>query len=147
MSFIYPKNLKFECNKCAICCGDTKEKARHIIMLESEAQEIQKQTNLNINEFCFEITDKQPYMFEMKLQNSQCFFLKQNNCSIYNFRPMICQFYPFELKFDETQQKYIFTATSECPALNQGKCLTQTDFKLLFWLAEKNYYNNEWLHL
>jgi Fe-S-cluster containining protein len=107
-------------------------------MLESEAQEIQTQTGLSIETFCVEITDKQPYKFEMQLCNGKCFFLKPMGCSIYNFRPMICQFYPFELKFDETQQKYLFNATPECPALNQtGKRLTQTDFKLLFWIAEK----------
>ena len=108
-------------------------------MLESEAQEIQKQTELNIEIFCSEIPNKQPYKFEMKLSvdDSKCFFLKPDGCSIYNFRPLICRFYPFELKFDETQQTYTFTATTECPALNQGKRLTQTDFKLLFWLAEK----------
>ena len=107
-------------------------------MLESEVQEIQKQTGLSISEFCFEITDKYPYMFEMKLLDSKCFFLKHDGCSIYTFRPMICRFYPFELKFDAIQQKYVFTATTECPALNHGKRLTQADFKVLFWLAEKN---------
>jgi Fe-S-cluster containining protein len=107
-------------------------------MLENEAQEIQKQTKLNIETFCSKIPDKHPYMFEMKLSYGKCFFLKPDGCGIYDFRPMICRFYPFELRFDETQQTYVFTATLECPALNQGKRLTQTDFKLLFWLAEKN---------
>jgi Fe-S-cluster containining protein len=138
VSLSYPKNLKFECNKCTLCCGNTKDKTRHVIMLESEASEIQKQTSININNFCFEIINQQPYMFEMKKQHSEkCFFLKQNLCSIYDFRPLICRFYPFELKFDEKQQKYVFTATTECPALNHGKRLTQTYFKTLFWLAEE----------
>jgi Fe-S-cluster containining protein len=138
VSFTYPKNIKFECNKCALCCGNTKEKTRHIIILENEAKEIQKQTNLNINEYCFEITTQQPYKFEMKKpHNEKCFFLKQDGCSIYDVRPMICRFYPFELKFDEKQQKYVFAATAECPALNQGKRLTQSHFKMLFWLAEE----------
>ncbi|MCL2288191.1 MAG: YkgJ family cysteine cluster protein [Candidatus Bathyarchaeota archaeon] len=134
----YPKNLKFECNKCTLCCGDTKEKTRHIIMLESEVIEIQNQTKINLNEFCFEITYQQPYKFEMiKTHNEKCFFLKQGNCSIYDFRPLICRFYPFELKFDEKQQKYVFTATVECTSLNHGKRLTQAYFKRLFWLAEE----------
>jgi Fe-S-cluster containining protein len=140
VNFLYPKNLRFECNRCAICCGNTKEKNRHILLLESEAQEIQEQTKLDITVFCSKLPDKQPYIFEMKLSNDKCFFLKPDDgyCSIYNYRPLICRFYPFELKFDETQQTYVFTATSECPVLNQGgKRLTQIDFKLLFWLAEK----------
>ena len=72
-----------------------------------------------------------------KQQDNKCFFLKHNTCSIYNFRPLICRFYPFELKFDEKQQKYAFTTTTECPALNQGKRLTKIYFKTLFWLAEE----------
>jgi Fe-S-cluster containining protein len=107
-------------------------------MLESEAQEIQEKTGIKHEEFCFEIAGKQPYVFEMKKPlEGKCFFLKPEGCSIYGFRPMICRFYPFDLKFDEDQQKYVFTATAECPALNQGKLLTQLDFKQLFWLAEK----------
>jgi Fe-S-cluster containining protein len=111
-------------------------------MLESEAQEIHEQTKLDIEEFCSKIIDKQPYIFEMKLPDGKCFFLKPDDgyCSIYDYRPIICRFYPFELKFDEAQQTYVFTATSECPILNQrGKRLTQIDFKLLFWLAEKKF--------
>ncbi|MCL1970196.1 MAG: YkgJ family cysteine cluster protein [Candidatus Bathyarchaeota archaeon] len=138
MSFTYPRNLKFECNKCTLCCGNTKEKTRHVIILENEADEIQKQTNININDFCFEITNQQPYRYEMKKQQDEkCFFLKDDTCSIYSFRPLICRFYPFELKFDEKQQTYIFTATTECPAVNHGKRLNQIYFKTLFWLAEE----------
>ncbi|MCL2291556.1 MAG: YkgJ family cysteine cluster protein [Nitrososphaerota archaeon] len=139
MSFIYPKNIQFECNKCAICCGNTKEKTRHILMLKNEAQEIQEQTKLYTHDFCYEIPNKQPYLYEMKIANNKCYFLKPDGyCNIYNYRPLICRFYPFELKFNEEQQTYIFTATKECPTLNQnGKHLTQTDFKQLFWLAEK----------
>lgn len=107
-------------------------------MLESEVQEIKEKTGLEIGEFCFEVPDKQPYMFEMKKQsNGHCVFLKPEGCSIYGFRPLICRFYPFELKFDESQQKHVFSATSECPALNQGRHLTLTDFKRLFWLAQE----------
>jgi Fe-S-cluster containining protein len=107
-------------------------------MLESEAQEIQDKTGLNREEFCVEVSDKQPYTFEMKkLQDGKCFFLKPDGCSIYGFRPLICRFYPFELKFDDNQQKYVFTATTECPALNRGRRLTKVDFDRLFWLAEE----------
>jgi Fe-S-cluster containining protein len=107
-------------------------------MLEKEVKEIQEQTKFSLNEFCFEITGQSPYEYEMiKSCEDKCVFLKQESCSIYEFRPMICRFYPFELKFDEKQQKYVFTATPECPALNQGKRLTQTYFKKLFWLAEE----------
>jgi Fe-S-cluster containining protein len=138
VDFLYPENLQFECNRCGICCGDTQEKTRHIIMLESEAKEIQEKTGLNLGEFCFEVSDKQPYRFEMKKQaNGKCLFLKPEGCCIYEFRPLICRFYPFELKFDEAKQAYVFNPTVECPAINQGKLLNENDFRKLFLLAQE----------
>jgi Fe-S-cluster containining protein len=138
LDFIHPENLRFECNRCGLCCGDTKEKTRHIIILESEAQEIQEKTGMKPNEFCHEVPDKQPYMFEMKKQpDGKCLFFKPEGCTIYEFRPLICRFYPFELKFDENKQAYIFTPTMECPAINLGKLLCEEDFRKLFLLAQE----------
>jgi Fe-S-cluster containining protein len=106
-------------------------------MLDSETREIQQKTGRGADEFCFEILDKQPYGFEMKKGlDGKCVFLTVAGCSIYDFRPLVCRFYPFELKFDETQQKYVFNATIECPALNQGKLLSQIEFRRLLWLAQ-----------
>ncbi len=130
--------MRFECNRCGICCGDTEEKTRHIIMLESEAQEIKEKTGREIGEFCFEVHDKQPYRFEMKKQSDgKCVFLNPEGCVIYGFRPLICMFYPFELKFDQDMQTYLFNPTMECPAINQGKLLGETDFRKLFMLAQE----------
>ena len=107
-------------------------------MLESEAKEIQEKTGLDLGEFCFEVFDKQPYRFEMKKQaDGKCLFLKSEGCRIYDLRPLICRFYPFELKFDDDKQAYVFNPTSECPAINQGKLLNEKDFRKLFLLAQE----------
>lgn len=107
-------------------------------MLESEAQEIKEKTGREIGEFCFEVHDKQPYRFEMKKQSDgKCVFLNPEGCVIYGFRPLICMFYPFELKFDQDMQTYLFNPTMECPAINQGKLLGETDFRKLFMLAQE----------
>ena len=107
-------------------------------MLESEAKEIQEKTGLDLGEFCSEAPDKQPYRFEMKKHgDGKCVFLKPDGCMIYGFRPLICRFYPFELKFDEDKQTYVFNPTIECPAINQGKLLGENDFRKLFLLAQE----------
>ena len=106
-------------------------------MLESEAQEIQEKTGLCQTDLCTEVTDKEPYRFEMKKQDGKCLFLKPEGCCIYEFRPIICRFYPFELKFDEEKQTYVFTSTAECPAIGEGKVLCEGDFKRLFLLAQQ----------
>ena len=138
MDFIYPSNLLFECNKCGLCCGDTKEKTRHILLLESEATVISTETCLTMPKFTEKITDKDPYCFEMKKnKEGKCFFLKDNQCSIYKLRPLICRFYPFELKFDPAKDQHVFNFTIECPGINKGKMMTIKDFEALFLAARE----------
>ncbi len=135
MDFTYPNNLTFSCNRCGICCGDTKQKTRHILLLESEAKRIAAKTSHRITDFSTEIQDRTPYKFEMKKTDGKCVFLKENQCCIYIDRPLICMFYPFELKFDEEKQMHVFDFTSECPAIGQGNNICEKDFEKLFELA------------
>ena len=72
-----------------------------------------------------------------KSSEGKCVFLKDNRCSIYPSRPLICMFYPFELKFTENKQSHSFDFTVECPGINQGNVLTKTDFKRLFDAAQE----------
>jgi uncharacterized protein len=137
MDFTCPNNVVFECTKCGLCCGDTKEKTRCILLLESEANEISEQTALPKEAFTKPAKNKHPYQFEMKKNEGKCFFLKDNQCSIYSSRPLICRFYPFELKFDAENGSYVFSFTFECPAIGKGKVMARKDFEGLFLLAQK----------
>ena len=137
MDFTYPVNILFDCNRCGLCCGDTKQKTRHILLLEAEAKKIASHTSRLIADFSGEIK-KFPYVYEMKKTGEgKCVYLKDNQCSIYPFRPLICRFYPFELKFDETKGLHNFDFTIECPGINQGRVFQEKDFKKLFKLAQE----------
>ena len=139
MDFIYPGNINFVCKKCGLCCGDTKQKARHILILETEAKKIASQTTFLLTDFSEQINGKLPYSYEMKkTQEGKCFFLRENQCTIYSLRPLICRFYPFELKFDKESNTHIFDFTIECPGINAGKKYNQKDFEKLFKLAKKS---------
>ncbi|HEX7483428.1 MAG TPA: YkgJ family cysteine cluster protein [Candidatus Bathyarchaeia archaeon] len=138
MDFTYPNSLFFDCSKCGLCCGDTKHKTRHILLLKSEASDISAETKLPRQDFANQIKDKAPYCFEMKKpKKGKCFFLKDDQCSIYTLRPLICRFYPFELKFDPDKDLHIFDFTNECPAISKGKIITVKDFEELFALAKE----------
>jgi len=54
-------------------------------------------------------------------------------------RPLICRFYPFELKFDKTRNIHIFDFTLECPEIkqNSSKNVSEKEFKKLFKLAKE----------
>ena len=138
MDFTCPINVRFECNRCGLCCGDTKQKSRHILLLETEAKKIASENSKLLNEFSTEINDKLPYRFEMKKTNEgKCVFLKENQCTIYSFRPLICIFYPFELKFDDFKILHVFSFTTECPTLGMGGSFGEKEFKRLFELAKE----------
>jgi Fe-S-cluster containining protein len=135
VDFIYPENVCFECNRCGLCCGDTEHKTRHILLLESEAESTSAETALPIEDFAIENSSTPPYIYEMKKPEGKCSFLKNNQCTIYETRPLICRFYPFELKFDQDKKTHVFKYTLECPTINKGKALSKKDFEELFALA------------
>ncbi len=138
VDFTYPLNISFECNCCGLCCGDTETKTRHILLLESEAAAISSQTKLPIEQFAVRIWGKEPYVYEMKKPSEgKCFFLKDNRCTNYDLRPLICRFYPFELRFETDKDTHVFSVTTECPTVGTGKRLIKRDFEELYYLAQQ----------
>jgi Fe-S-cluster containining protein len=133
----YPATVRFRCTICGICCGDTKEKIRHILLLKPEAEQIAKATFKPILAFAEKIENRTPYVYEMKKtpEDGKCVFLENNRCTIYPLRPLICRFYPFELKIARGGN-YIFLFTEECPGINKGRILSETYFKKIFRLAQ-----------
>ncbi|MFA5571715.1 MAG: YkgJ family cysteine cluster protein [Crenarchaeota archaeon] len=137
MNYIYPANVCFECNNCGLCCGDTENKRRHILLLKSEVEEISIVTGQRIEEFTIDSVGTTPYVYEMKKLEGKCVFLRDNLCSIYAVRPLICQFYPFELKYEADRKIHVFSDTSECPMIGWGKKLTKENFEALYTLAQQ----------
>jgi len=138
VDFIYPANVRFACNFCGLCCGDTAHKERHVLVLKSEAEDIACRTSKSISDFSVRIDDRLPYVYEMKkTEEGKCVFLADNKCLIYDSRPLICMFYPFELRFGGKGEPYVFSFTAECPGVGEGKVWRLKDFKKLFESAKE----------
>jgi hypothetical protein len=133
MSFGYPRDVRYLCIKCGICCGDTKEKVRKILLLYTEAKRIAKVTSKPIDEFAEEIAGHEPYVYAMKktVAEGKCVFLEKERCAVYASRPLVCRFYPFELRV-ASDGKHEFLYTNECPGIGKGKRLTGNYFRRLF---------------
>ena len=108
------------CSRDTHCCVFTKERGFTFVGI-SDAKNIQKQTGKEFHEFLeysplparlkkelkeedpflegglrFRELDKQNRILRLKKQNNgDCIFLKKGKCSIYPFRPHICNIYPF----------------------------------------------------
>lgn len=142
MRFDYPSDVSFTCNKCGLCCGDTIQKTRHILLTNSEAQKISQIINQPISKFAKSIKGKEPYIYEMikSVEDGKCVFLQDSRCRIYMHRPLICRFYPFELSTSD-MGKYVFSVTLECPGViypdtkGVGMKVSANHFRTLFQLA------------
>jgi Fe-S-cluster containining protein len=106
--------------------------------MRKEAEQIAKATVQPISAFAAKVQGKAPYSYEMKKtsKEAKCIFLKDNRCAIYALRPLICRFYPLELKTG-ANRKHEFLYTSECPGIGNGKLLRENDFTRLFRLAHE----------
>ena len=132
MQFDYPRNVRFKCLRCALCCGDARNRVRSILLLRIEAESISWKTSKSLDDFAEIVEGFEPYVYCIKKTNEgKCVFLKDNSCSIYETRPLICRFYPFQLKNIRTE-RYVFEYTTECPGIGKGTRLEKRFFEGLF---------------
>jgi Fe-S-cluster containining protein len=124
---LYPKNIRFECQRCAKCCGDTPERKRKVLMLEREVEQISEITNLKPEEFSTSTARSGPYRYTMRKQEAKCVFLKSTVCQIYNHRPLLCRFFPFCLE-QLGDESFEFNSSEECPGIGLGKVIEEEIF-------------------
>lgn len=130
MRFEYPRGVRFRCLRCALCCMDVGSRERRVLLLEAEARRISETTSIGIGEFALEIVDGGPFRYIMRKENGRCAFLRDNLCSIYEVRPIICRFYPFKLE-RVWGRGLRFSYTEECPGIGKGPRLRRVYFEEL----------------
>jgi len=130
-TYEYPIDLHFTCERCGLCCGDTKCKTRRILLLEKEVEHISGVTSQDANEFSNTIENQWPFIYIMRKSGGKCVFLKGKLCSIYDIRPIICRFYPFKLE-NLGDNRYSFSPTEECPGVGKGSKLGCAFYENLF---------------
>jgi len=127
----YPVDLRFTCERCGLCCGDTEFRTRRVLLLGREAEHISGELSLEVEEFSDRVEGQEPYIYVMKKKGGKCVFLRGNLCSIYDMRPIICRSYPFDLE-DLGGCRYRFSPTDECPGVGKGPKLSRSFYEDLF---------------
>jgi len=101
-------------------------------MLRSEARKISAIISRSIKDFAFAVRSKEPFVFEMRKRvNGQCVFLVENECQIYDARPLVCRFYPFELKAFRNS-RHAFECAEDCRGLGKGRTCDKAFFEELY---------------
>lgn len=129
----YPRDVLWECIRCARCCGDTSSRERRILLLPSEAYHISRTTALVVEDFAEPTEGAGLYVLRMRKKDGRCVFLDGNRCSIYAIRPLVCRFYPVWLRKEGST--HTFGITDDCPGLGKGKRLDRDYYVSLLRLA------------
>lgn len=128
--FIYPNEIIWKCQQCTLCCKDSYNHVRRIKLLKQESISLSRKINIPIEQFATPTFDK-IYSHEILKNNGKCIFLKNNFCKIYNNRPLVCQFYPFEMKSFENDVYQIIFSGKECTSIDKGHKLKEPFFRNL----------------
>jgi Fe-S-cluster containining protein len=129
-----PSKVKFECQRCARCCGDTPHRGRIIYLLENEVNRITKNTGLHTLEFASPISGMGNYSHKIKKRNGVCIFLKNKACRIYNAKPAACELYPFSVS--KNNSMLVFDISEDCPGIGLGECILDKEFTKLSVVAK-----------
>jgi Fe-S-cluster containining protein len=135
MNVEVPKNVHFECQRCARCCGDAPRRSRIIYLLEREVKKISEVTGLHPLEFASPISGAGKFRYKMKKRSGLCVFLKDGACTIYTHRPLVCRLYPFFVR--RTSTGVSFEIYDDCPGVGLGQKLQEIDFKRLVEVAKE----------
>ncbi|MEM2637797.1 MAG: YkgJ family cysteine cluster protein [Candidatus Hadarchaeales archaeon] len=135
MNIDIPKNVQFECQRCARCCGDAPHRSRVIYLLEKEVEKISNITNMHPMQFASPISGAGKFKYKMKRRGGACIFLKNGACTIYEHRPLVCRLYPFFVR--KTEKGIVFEIYDDCPGIGLGQKLQEVDFKKLIEAAKE----------
>ncbi len=127
MEMVVPKNLRFECQRCARCCGDTSHRGRNLLLTKKEVEKIAKRTRRSPMSFASPISNNGHYGYKMKKRSGKCAFLVGKACGIYDIRPIVCRFFP--LSMDRKNKRYVFEVSDDCPGIGLGEAFPAKKFE------------------
>lgn len=103
------------CNGCKTtkdcCTGKVIDRA---VLTPDDVRNICLETGLQASDFS--IATKNNFA-NIKLINNNCYFYKNNKCTIYNNRPLDCRLFPFDIRRNESGELILVYYTTVCPSL------------------------------
>lgn len=121
-------NLCSNCvGKSATCCCNPNVDSP--MLLPKEAETISKNMKINIEEFANKIDFSKMHndyslkeLYQMKRQdnNNQCYFYRNNQCTIYEIRPIDCRIFPYDIKLENDGNYYlVYYKSKECQIIHE----------------------------
>ena len=145
------------CSSCvgnsSSCCCDTSVDSP--MLLPNEVEAISKKLEIKKEDFCKKIDlakinndDSLKHLYQMKRDektNSCCFF-KNNQCTIYDIRPIDCRIFPYDIKIEKDGNYYlVYYKSDKCPIMNENiKNIKMVSYNTRLFLRLLLPYIREW---
>ena len=147
-------NLCSNCvGKSATCCCNPNVDSP--MLLPKEAETISKNMKINIEDFANKIDFSKMHkdyslkdLYQMKRQenNNNCYFYKNNQCTIYEIRPIDCRIFPYDIKLENDGNYYlVYYKSKECQIMNEKiKDIKMVSYNTRLFLRLLLPYIREW---
>ena len=122
------KCIRFECQGSGNCCV-SRGTYGFVYLSKKDIKKLSdgfKITEQNfVNNYC-QKTDGFIHLKELKKNNGNCIFLKDNKCTVYKSRPIQCRTWPFWPENMNTKT-WNNDIAKNCPGVGKGKVKTQKE--------------------
>ncbi|MCI9063346.1 MAG: YkgJ family cysteine cluster protein [Clostridia bacterium] len=145
------------CSNCvgnnSTCCSDMSVDSP--MLLPNEVEAISKKMKIGKDEFCNKInlskinndySLKDLYQMKRDDKNNSCYFYKNNQCTIYDIRPIDCRIFPYDIKLEKDGNYYlVYYKSDKCQIMNENlKDIKMISYNTRLFLRLLLPYIREW---
>ncbi len=123
----YRNGIRFQCQGEGKCCV-SRGKYGYVYLSFNDRRRLAEHFNLTTAGFTSKYVEKEDGMYQLKYQNADCPFLKNNRCEVYEARPWQCRTWPF---WPENMNSQVWESEvrSYCPGVGKGKLYTSDEIE------------------
>lgn len=133
----WSEGIQFQCQGSGKCCTSHGEFGFVFLSLK-DRRRFAKHLGISTLKFTKEYCDQRSGAYHLKEdpKNTDCMFLKNKGCSVYEARPMQCRTWPFwpEVMGAKTWKKEV---VSFCPGVGKGKIYTKEEIEMNLLLQDQ----------
>ena len=122
------KGIRFECQGSGNCCV-SRDTYGFVYLSKKDIKKLSigfKTTEQNFTKNYCQKTDGFIHLKELKKNNGNCIFLKDNRCTVYKSRPIQCRTWPFWPENMNTKT-WNNDIAKNCPGVGKGKVKTKNE--------------------
>ncbi|MBC85961.1 MAG: zinc/iron-chelating domain-containing protein [Bdellovibrionaceae bacterium] len=125
----YEEGIRFECQGSGKCCTSHGEYG-WVFLSKKDIKRFSEYFELSVSEFKKIYCDQSEGVWHLKekMDDPDCMFLKDNQCSAYEARPTQCRTWPF---WPDTMQAKAWKkeVASFCPGVGKGKLYSKKEIE------------------